>query len=84
VAASLAALYLDLGWTVELCARDCHVPAGHGRHHDARIARALALLPYTADTVAFAHLPPRVESVLVVPRAIAAAGRPITSTVMDV
>jgi uncharacterized protein (DUF58 family) len=84
VAASLAAMYLELGWTVELIARDCHVPAGTGRHHEAKIARALALLPYAPDTVRFAQLPPRVESVLVVPRAIAAAGRPITSTVMDV
>jgi uncharacterized protein (DUF58 family) len=84
VAASLAAVYLESGWTVELCARDCHVPAGHGRIHDARIARALALLPYVADTVAFAALPPRVESVLVVPRAVPAAGRPAASTVMDV
>ena len=42
VAASLAAMYLEFGWTVELCARDCHVPAGHGRHHEARIARAPA------------------------------------------
>ncbi|HET9624833.1 MAG TPA: DUF58 domain-containing protein [Kofleriaceae bacterium] len=84
VAASLAAVYLELGWTVELCARDCHVPAGQGRHHEARIARALALLPYAADSVAFAQLPPRVDSVLVVPRQLAAAGRPTAATVMDV
>ncbi len=84
VAASLAAVYLERGWTVELCARDCHVPAGTGRMHEARIARALALLPYVSDAVAFAVLPPRVESVLVIPRSIAAAGRPSASTVMDV
>jgi uncharacterized protein (DUF58 family) len=84
VAASLAAVYLEVGWTVELCARDCHVPAGAGRLHEARIARALALLPYVSDTVAFAVLPPRVESVLVIPRTVAAAGRPSAATVMDV
>jgi len=84
VAASLATAYLERGFSVELCARDCHVPAGTGRIQEARIARALALLPYVSDTVAFAVLPPRIESVLVVPRAIAAAGRPSASTVMDV
>jgi len=84
VAASLATSYLERGFSVELCARDCHVPAGAGRMHEARIARALALLPYVSDAVAFAALPPRVESVLVIPRTIAAAGRPSASTVMDV
>ncbi len=84
VAASLAAVYLELGWTVELCARGYRIPAGTGRIHEAKIARALALLPYVSDAVAFAVLPPRVESVLVIPRAVAAAGRPTASTVMDV
>jgi len=84
VAASLAAVYLELGWTVELCARGSHIPAGAGRHHEAKIARALALLPYVADSVAFPVLPPRVESVLVIPHAVAAAGRPAASTVMTV
>lgn len=84
VAASLCASYLELGWTVELVARGGHVPAGVGRIHEAKIARALALLPYTSDEVAFARLPPRVESILVAPRAIVAAGRPVATTVMDV
>jgi uncharacterized protein (DUF58 family) len=84
VAASLASAYLEGGWTIELCARDCHIPGGAGRIHQARIARALALLPYVADTVAFAVLPPRVESVLVLPRAVPAQGRPSAGTVMDV
>jgi uncharacterized protein (DUF58 family) len=84
VAAGLAAVYLELGWTVELCARDCHVPAGAGRIHEARIARTLALLPYVSDAVAFAALPPRVDSVLVIARTVPAAGRPTASTVMDV
>jgi uncharacterized protein (DUF58 family) len=84
VAASLAAVYLEVGWTVELCARDCHIPAGTGRIHEAKLARTLALLPYVSDAVAFAALPPRVDSVLVTPRAVAAAGRPSASTVMDV
>ena len=83
VAASLAASYLEVGWTVELCARGCHVPAGMGRIHEARITRALALLPYVGDDVAFAPLPPRVESVLVTPRAVPAANRPTATTVME-
>jgi uncharacterized protein (DUF58 family) len=84
VAASLAAVYLEAGWTVELCARDCHIPPGHGGAHEAKIARALALLAYAGDDVAFAAIPPRVESVLVVPSAVPAAGRPRARTVMDV
>ncbi|HEX2686593.1 MAG TPA: DUF58 domain-containing protein [Kofleriaceae bacterium] len=84
VAGSLAAVYLEAGWAVELCARDCHIPAGAGRIHEARIARALAVLPYVSDAIAFPVLPPRVESVLVVPRAVVAAGRPSASTVMNV
>lgn len=84
VAASLAAAYLEVGWTVELCTRGCHIPAGVGRMHEAKIARALALLPYVGDDVAFAPIPARVESVLVTPRAVVADGRPTATTVMDV
>ena len=83
VAAGLATAYLEAGWTVELVARACHVPAGMGRLHEARISRALALLPYVGDEVAFAPLPPRIESVLVQPRGVEAAGRPAMQTVMD-
>jgi len=84
VAASLAAAYLEVGWTVELCARGLHIPAGVGRMHEAKLGRALALLPYVGDDVAFAAIPARVESVLVTPRAVAAANRPAATTVMDV
>jgi len=84
VASSLAASYLEVGWTVELCARGLHLPAGVGRIHEAKIARALALLPYVSDDVAFPTLPPRVESVLITPRNVAAANRPTATTVMDV
>ena len=84
VAASLAAGYLEAGWTVELSARGAHVPAGTGRLHEAKIARALALLPYVADDVAFAAIPPKIESVLVTPRSVPAANRPAATTVMDV
>jgi uncharacterized protein (DUF58 family) len=83
VAASLAAVYLEVGWSVELCARGAHVPPGQGRMHEAKIARALALLPYTGDDMPFASLPPRIESVLVVPRGVPAEGRPTAQTVMD-
>lgn len=84
VAASLAAAYLEVGWTVELSARGTHVPAGVGRIHEARIARTLALLPYVGDDVAFAPIPSRVESVLVTPRDVAADNRPTATTVMEV
>ena len=84
VASSLAATYLEAGWTVELVARGLHVPAGNGRMHEAKIARALALLAYVGDDVEFPVIPPRVESVLVTPRSVAAHGRPSATTVMDV
>ncbi len=83
VAASLAGAYIEAGWTVELAARGCHVAAGHGRMHEGRIARALALLPYVGDDVAFAAIPQRIESVLIQPRGVPAAGRPTTGTVME-
>jgi len=83
IAASLAAAYIEAGWTVELSARGCHVPAGAGRMHEVRIGKALALLPYVSDDVAFAPTPPRIESVLVLPRGVAAAGRPAMQTVLE-
>jgi len=83
IAASLAAAYLEVGWTVELVARGSHVQPGSGRQHEARIARALAMLPYVGDDIAFAPLPKRVESVLVTPRGVVANGRPSAHTVMD-
>ncbi len=84
VAASLAASYLEAGWTVELCARGTHVPAGTGRVHEAKVARALALLAYVSDDVAFAAIPPKVESVLITPRNVSASNRPAATTMMDV
>jgi uncharacterized protein (DUF58 family) len=83
VAASLAAAYLEVGWTVELAARGCHVPAGAGRPHEARIGRALALLPYASPGEPFAAIPARVESVLVIPRGVPGDGRPATTAVLD-
>ena len=84
VAASLARTYLEVNWTVEVCARGEHVPAGVGRLHEARIGRALAMLPYASETVAFPQVPARVESVLVVPSAVPSGNRPTTTQVMDV
>jgi uncharacterized protein (DUF58 family) len=83
IAFSLATTYLEAGWTVELVARGAHVAPSTGRMHEARIARELALLPYVGDDVAFATMPPRVESVLVQPRGVAAQGRPSAQTVME-
>ena len=81
--ASLAAAYLEVGWTVELVARDLHVPGGTGRMHEAKIAKALALLPYASETTEFKPMPKRVESVLVQPRGLAMPNRPTVQTVMD-
>jgi len=83
IAASLANAYLEAGWTVEVAARGTHVAAGTGRMHEARIARALALLPYVSEDIAFAPLPKRIESVLVMPKNVAATGRPTTQMVME-
>ena len=52
--------------------------------HEAAIARALALLAYVGDDVAFPAVPPRIESVLVTARGVMAGNRPTTSSVMDV
>ncbi|MGN6107631.1 MAG: DUF58 domain-containing protein, partial [Kofleriaceae bacterium] len=84
VAASLAAAYLEVGWTVEVCARGTRVAAGAGRAHEAVILRALAMLPYVADDVAFPPVPTRIDSVLITGRGVAAANRPAATTVMDV
>ncbi len=83
IAASLAATYLEVGWTVELVARGTHVAPGHGRMHEAKIARELALLPYVGDAVAFTPMPARIESVLVQPRGVTAQGRPSAQTVLE-
>jgi uncharacterized protein (DUF58 family) len=83
IAASLAAAYLEVGWSVELVARGSHVLSGMGRQHEAKITRALALLPYVGDDVPFAPMPKRVESVLVVPAGVIANGRPTAHTVMN-
>jgi uncharacterized protein (DUF58 family) len=83
-AASLAASYLETGWTVELVARETHVPPGVGRMHEAKIGKALALLGYVSDELAFATIAPRVETVLIRPRGVDVIGRPRTSSVVDV
>ncbi|MCE9574096.1 MAG: DUF58 domain-containing protein [Deltaproteobacteria bacterium] len=77
VAASLAAAYLDAGWSVALVARGAQVPTSAGRSQLPRILRALALLDTVGDDTPFAApLPPRTESVLVHPRGVVVAGRP--------
>lgn len=84
VAASLASSYLEAGWTVEVCARGLHVPAGVGRMHESKLLRALALLPYAGEDDEFSPIPARVESVLVIPKAVVSGNRPTATTVMDV
>jgi len=83
VAASLATVYLEAGWTVEVVARGVAVAPGVGRMHEAKINRALALLAYEDEATAFAPIAARIESVLVTPPT-TAGGRPTTSSVMHV
>jgi uncharacterized protein (DUF58 family) len=83
IAFSLGTTYLEAGWTVELVSRGLHVAPGHGRMHEAKLARELALLPYAGDDVPFAAMPARIESVLVQPRGVPAEGRPSAGTVME-
>jgi uncharacterized protein (DUF58 family) len=83
VAASLAVSYLGSGWQVAIVARGGAVPAGTGRAHEVRILRFLALLPAVADDVPIEAVPPRTESVLVIPRGVAAVGRPSLHSTME-
>jgi uncharacterized protein (DUF58 family) len=77
LAASLAIAYLDAGWSVELIARGLHVPSSAGKPQAARILKELALLPTVDPEETFATpLPPRVESVVVLPRGVVVGGRP--------
>ena len=75
-AASLAAAYLEAGWTVQVVARGEEVPAAAGRAQLARVLRMLALLPTVADDVAFARFDGRADSVLVAPAGLDLGNRP--------
>lgn len=84
VTSSLCASYLAAGYQVELLARGTSVPADTGRHHEARLARALALLPTVSPEVELvASVPKQRDSVLVVPAGVALPGRPATSSVIE-
>ena len=83
IAASLATVYLEAGWTVELAARGAHVPGGQGKMHETKILRALAMLAYADPSEPFAATSPRVETVLVLPRGTAAGGRPTATQVVE-
>lgn len=84
VASSLCASYLAAGYQVELVARGKAVPAEMGRSQEARLARALALLPAVSSDVEFAAtVSAKRDSVLVVPAGVDMPGRPPTSSVME-
>lgn len=83
LAASLACSYLGAGWQVTLIARGGHVPAGAGRAHEIRILTFLALLSTVGDDIVMESAPARAESVLVVPRGVAAVGRPSLGSTVD-
>ncbi len=77
LAASLAKAYLQRGFAVRLIARGAQVPFSAGTPQLTRILQTLALLDTVTDDRGFsAHQDPRVESVLVAPRGIAARNRP--------
>jgi uncharacterized protein (DUF58 family) len=84
LAASLGCVYLQAGWSVSIVARGSRVPAGVGRHHEARILRYLALLPTVGDDVELSLAEaPRTETVLVLPRGVAARGRPGVASTLE-
>jgi uncharacterized protein (DUF58 family) len=84
VASSLCASYVAAGYVVEVVARGAVVPADSGRRQEARIARALALLPTVdLDTPFAAVIAPQRDSVLVVPAGVAAPDRPPATSVIE-
>jgi uncharacterized protein (DUF58 family) len=81
---SLAAMYIEQNWSVELVARGCHIRPGQGRMHFANIGRALATLQAAAiDTPFAASVALRSESVLIVPRGADNHHRPATGAVIE-
>lgn len=83
VTSSLCSSYLAAGYQVELIARGVTVPADSGRAHEARLSKALALLPTVSSDVELPAVSPKRDSVLVLPAGVMQPGRPITSTVME-
>jgi uncharacterized protein (DUF58 family) len=65
-AASLAAVYLEAGWAVQVVARGEQVPMGAGRPQMARVMRMLALVPAVSRDIPFARHDARVGSVVTV------------------
>ncbi len=79
--ASLAQAYLDKGYALRLIGRGVLVPFSAGDTQLQRVLRSLALLETTEDDVAFsAEIAPRSEAVMVVPKGIAAARRPVQAS----
>jgi uncharacterized protein (DUF58 family) len=83
LAGSHAASYLEHGWAVALYARGATVPLGRGRGHLIRILRALAILPPATDATPLPAGEAALDRVLIVPRGVAAAGRPGADHVLE-
>jgi uncharacterized protein (DUF58 family) len=84
VASSLCASYLAAGYLVELVARGAVIPADSGRIHEARIAKAMALLPTVSAEVPFAaKISPQRDSVLVIPQGVPGTDRPAVTSVLE-
>jgi uncharacterized protein (DUF58 family) len=82
--ASLAVSYLASDWSVAIIARGAHLLPGRGRMHESRALHFLALVPIASDDRPFAApVPAREDSIMVVPRGIAAAGRPAASSTVE-
>lgn len=83
LAASHAASYLEQGWSVALQARGATVGLGRGKAQLNRILRALATLPAVTDAVPLPAGDTSMDRVLVVPRGVAADGRPAADHVLE-
>lgn len=77
LAASLATTYIGLGYAIRLVTRGPQIPFSTGQSQLTRILKTLALLPTASQETAFSGgLDQRIESILVVPQGVTAAGRP--------
>jgi uncharacterized protein (DUF58 family) len=75
--ASLAQAYLERGYALRLIARGTLLPFASGEMQTQRVLRTLALLETVEEEEPFAaQIAPRSEAVLIVPKGIAALGRP--------
>jgi uncharacterized protein (DUF58 family) len=78
-AASLAAHYIQRGYSVRLLTRTVSVPAGSGESHLSRLLRALALIEFTTEKRPLPLHPAALESIYVSTRGATAGRAPAVS-----